>query len=136
VNAELIQVGVTSITSVLASSGLWAWLQKKDSSKDATARLLMGMAYDRITTLGVTYIERGWITRDELEDFQRYFYNPYKILGGNGVAERIMNEVLRLPLKTYTPYTELVQTLRSPEEPTNVRLRVSPGPAEAPAQQP
>ena len=28
-----------------------------------------------------------------------YFYKPYKSLGGNGSAERIMEEVKKLPIK-------------------------------------
>jgi len=129
--ASWIQAVVTPVAAVAASSGFWAYFSKKDNTKDATTRLLMGLAYDQISTLGVGYIKRGWITRDEYDDFLRYFYGPYKTLGGNGVAERIMNEVSRLPLRTYSPYAELVDNLRNNEEPTNVRLRVTPAPAAA-----
>lgn len=106
-----LQLALTSVASVAASSGLWAWIQKKDSAKNATSRLLLGLAYDKIISLGMTYIERGWISRDEFEDFQNYLYQPYKDAGGNGVAERIMYDVSHLPLRSPDRYS-----IRSPQE--------------------
>lgn len=102
------QILATSIASVLASSGFWAFIQRKDSTKRATARLLMGLAYDKITTLGLSYIERGHITKDEFEELRRYLYEPYKELGGNGVADRIMAEVGNLPLLHQSRYSEII----------------------------
>jgi hypothetical protein len=49
--------------------------------------------------LGGEYIERGWISRDEYENLHDYLYKPYKELGGNGSAERVMQEVNKLPIK-------------------------------------
>lgn len=89
----------TAVTSFAASSGFWAYLQSKDTHKSATTRLLMGLSYDKITHLGMKYIERGWISKDEYEDFQKYFYHPYTEFGGNGMADRIMAEVSKLPLR-------------------------------------
>lgn len=45
------------------------------------------------------YIKRGWITKDEYEDLRDYLYKPYKELGGNGSAERIMLEVDKLEIR-------------------------------------
>lgn len=100
---------VAAAASVVASSGFWAFMLRKSEVKSSTTRLLMGLAYVELTTLGMKYIERGGITRDEYEDFCNYFYQPYKALGGNGVAERIMNEVSNLPLQPYNPYSEVLQ---------------------------
>lgn len=97
-----------AMASLLASSGFWAFLQHKTGDKNVTTRLLMGLAYYKITTLGLAYIERGWITKDELEEYQQYFFDPYKALGGNGVAERIWMEVTRLPFRPYGRYEEEV----------------------------
>lgn len=99
--------------------GFWTFLlyrrQKKDNTKDNLTRLVMGHTYDRIVTRGMSYIERGWITKDEYEDFRNYFYDPYKALGGNGVAERIMADVSSLPFKSPRVYYELNQP-RSEQE--------------------
>ena len=100
---------LTAVTSIAASSGFWAYLQSKDKQKSATTRLLMGLAYDKITYLGMRYIERGWITRDEYDDFQKYFYDPYTEFGGNGMADRIMGELSKLPLRRRNIYQEIAE---------------------------
>ena len=61
--------------------------------------MLIGLGHDRIVSLGTAYIERGWITSDEYENLHDYLYDPYRSLGGNGTAERIMKEVGKLELK-------------------------------------
>lgn len=100
-----LQLVLTSVATVVASSGFWAWMMKRFSSKDAITRLLLGLAYDKIVTVGMTYIDRGWISKDEYEDFRNYLYQPYKDAGGNGVAERIMLDVSRLPLRSPDRYS-------------------------------
>lgn len=92
------------VASVAASSGFWAYILKKDTARDATTRVLMGLTYHQITSLGMEYIKRGWITREEFEEYQRYFFDPYKALGGNGVAERIFLEVKELPFYPHSRY--------------------------------
>lgn len=93
-----LQMAVTIVTSVLASSGFWAFLQKHFDKNDATKRLLIGIGHDRIMYLGLQYISRGSITADEYENLHDYLYLPYKENGGNGSAARIMNEVEKLPI--------------------------------------
>lgn len=90
---------LTIVASIGASSGFWAYLQKRDTRKDATTQLLLGLAHDRIVFLGMSYIDRGWITKDEYEDLIKYLYNPYSSFGGNGLAEKVMSEVIKLPMQ-------------------------------------
>lgn len=90
----VVQAIVTIVCSVLASSGLWAFLDKRASKKDVKVDMLIGLAHDRILYLGIYYLERGdWITRDEYENLHDYLYAPYEKLGGNGSARRVMMEV-------------------------------------------
>lgn len=98
---------VTVLGSVIASSGFWAYLQRKDDSKKAMYRLLRSLAYAELMRQGLTYIDRGWISRDELEEYEEGLYGPYKAFGGNGVAERIRSDVVRLPIKSYHRYSEI-----------------------------
>jgi len=100
---------LTVVTSVGASSGFWAYFQKKDNQRNATIQLLLGLAHDRITFLGMKYIERGWITKDEYEDYIKYLYAPYSHFGGNGLAERVMNEVAKLPFRSVNPIVQIVE---------------------------
>lgn len=90
---------VTVFVTVLASNGFWVILQKKFDRNSTEKALLVGLAHDRIIYIGKAFIARGWITYDEYEDFMKYLYEPYKKYGGNGAAERISDEVKKLPLK-------------------------------------
>ena len=96
------QIIITIFSSVLASSGLWAYIQKKAERKDVKTQMLIGLAHDRIIFLGMSYIERGWITQDEYENLYEYLYKPYEAMGGNGSAKRIMTEVNALPIHKHT----------------------------------
>lgn len=96
--SPLLQMAVTVICAVLASSGFWAWMSARRDKKDAKTRMILGLGHDRIVTLAMSYIERGWITQDEYEDLNKYLYSPYREMGGNGTAERLMTEVKKLPI--------------------------------------
>ena len=93
------QMVITIICSVLASSGFWVWITQKSERKDVKTEMLIGLGHDRIVYLGTLYIERGYITLDEYENLHEYLYKPYEKMGGNGSAKRIMNEVNKLPIK-------------------------------------
>ena len=97
-------------TAVFASQGLWALIlylvQRKDKKKDKEdtelknqSQMLLGLGHDRIIYLGTKYIEDGYVTEDEFENLNKYLYEPYKALGGNGTAEKIMDDVRNLPIR-------------------------------------
>ena len=92
------QILLTIFSSVLASSGLWAYITKRLEKKDVKTEMLIGLGHDRIMYLGMAYIERGYITSDEYENLYEYLYKPYEKMGGNGSTKRIMNEVNKLPI--------------------------------------
>lgn len=93
------EIIVTVVCSVIASSGFWAFIQKRTDKNDVKTRMLVGLAHDRIVYLGMAYIDRGWITQDEYENLYDYLYSPYKELGGNGSAKRVMEEVQKLEIR-------------------------------------
>jgi hypothetical protein len=117
-----LQLALTSLVTLGASSGFWAYLQHKDRVKSAETRLLMGIAYEQIMTLGGAYIIRGWVTKDEYEGLRKDFYEPYKALGGNGVAERVMNEVEKMPFRPYSQYEAIFQSREHHREINDVRV--------------
>lgn len=97
--SELEQMFMVGFATFLASSGgFWIYLKKRSEDKDAGAKLLLGLAHYKIVDLGMDYINKGFVTKDEYDDLVRYFYDPYVALGGNGSVERIMRLVQRLPL--------------------------------------
>lgn len=96
---------ITAISTVLASSGFWTFMSKHSDRHSTTNKILLGLAHDKIIELGMKYIDRGSITHDELENLVDYLYKPYKEMGGNGAAERIVNIVLTLPVTNNPPPT-------------------------------
>lgn len=99
---ELTIVLITILGNIAISSGLWSYLQRRGERGSATTKLLLGLAHERILILGMEYIERGSITKDEYEDFMKYLYEPYSSFGGNGLAEKVMKEVAGLPFVSNT----------------------------------
>lgn len=95
---EILEMVIPVIISFIASSGFWLFIGNKKERKSLQTDLLLGLAHDRILSLGMVYIERGWISQDEYENLNVYLYKPYESLGGNGSAKRIMQEVDRLPI--------------------------------------
>ncbi len=100
-----LQTFLAVICSLIASSGFWAMIAKRYDKKDTKTDMLVGLGHDRITSLGLSFINRGFIYEDEYENLHDYLYKPYAALGGNGSAKRIMEEVNKLPIRTRT-YTE------------------------------
>lgn len=128
-----LQLALTSLVTLGASSGFWAYLQFKDRTRTATARLLMGIAYEHIMTYGVAYIRRGWATGDEYDELRKYFYEPYRALGGNGAAERVMNEVEKLPFGPHADqrYEATFHGNRESREINDVRVVARQAPTDA-----
>lgn len=104
-----LQTILVAVISVTASSGFWAWVLRKSDRNSAKTQMMMGLAYIELTTLGDHFIKRGYNTRVEYEDLRKYFYEPYRALGGNGVAERVMAQVDALPFISNSQYAEVAQ---------------------------
>lgn len=100
---------VTIICTGLASSGFWAWIIKRTEKKSASTRLLRGLARRQIISEGLSYINRGFVTKDEYEEYQHYTVEPYFELGGNGLAEKIFAEVQTLPIRYRAPTQQEIQ---------------------------
>ena len=88
----------TILITLLASSGFWAFVTMILEKKSARSKMLLGLGHDRIMYLGMKYIEKGEITQSEYENLRKYLYEPYKKMGGNGTAERLMEEVNKLKI--------------------------------------
>lgn len=96
------EIFLTILASVLASSGLWALLQtlivNKQTKDTSERKALLALLHDRIYTEAKHRIAEKTISTEDYDNL-RYLYEPYKALGGNGTCERLMNEVNRLPIK-------------------------------------
>lgn len=85
-------------TLISALFSLWQTRRKKaDGVRDGVKMIL----YDRIKFLGKKYIDRGYITTEELEDLTTMhdIYHDPEGLNGNGFLDALMKNVGKLPLK-------------------------------------
>ena len=94
---KIAEMANPTVTAILGGSGIWAWAKTKADRNDNTAKLLLSVSRNQLITLGRTYIERGYVTMDEYEEFEAE-YQIYSALGGNGLARRIFEQVDDLPL--------------------------------------
>lgn len=97
------EIIIAIVASVFGSTGFWALITaiwNNHTKKVSTeGKMLRGLAHDRICELGEKYIEQGYVTKDEYENLHDYLFVPYRELGGNGTAAKIVEDVKRLPMK-------------------------------------
>ena len=60
---------------------------------------MIGVAQHLIIRESHRLIEQGYMSSDEYRNIHKGLYKPYKQLGGNGLAEKLMNDVVHLPIK-------------------------------------
>lgn len=82
-------------------SGLFNLWQARRKRQDGVREGIKILLYDRIKHLGKQYIERGYISAEELEDLttMHEIYHDPDGLNGNGFLDAIMRNVKQLPIK-------------------------------------
>lgn len=85
------------LSAVFGAPGLWAFVKTKTDQNNNAAKLLLSVSKNQLTALGRVYLERGYITMDEYEEYEAE-YKIYTSLGGNGLARRIFKQVDELPM--------------------------------------
>lgn len=73
-------------------------LAQKDMQQEIRwhGEAIAGLEHDRIIHVGEGFIQKGKITLSEYDDINKYLYEPYKKLGGNGTAEDVMDRLKEL----------------------------------------
>lgn len=94
--SHTIELIVAVVIAVLGSNGLWAVIQNVMGIKTARDRMILGLGHAEIFRLCEKYLHRGGITKEELEDLDKYLYKPYHDLGGNGTAAAMIEQVKKL----------------------------------------
>ena len=97
--------GYQIIIAIIGSNALSALISaivtfcgQRRQKKDSTTAGLRILLYDRLKHLAKSYIARGWITTEELEDLMQ-MHKVYHDLGGNGYLDKLMEQVHRLPVR-------------------------------------
>lgn len=75
---------------------------KEDKLSEELSSIKCGLRvllYDRIKHLGEAYLDRGYITIEELEALTSMHQVYHNELGGNGFLDTLMKQVKNLPIK-------------------------------------
>lgn len=94
---KLVEMTNPAITALLGGSGIWAWLKTRTDRDNFEDRLLLQVARNQLVSQGRFYLDRGYITMDEYEEYENE-YATYSRLGGNGLARRVFKQVDELPI--------------------------------------
>lgn len=95
----LVQSLITIAVAIISSSGVWGLFNLAIQRKSDTTRLLIGVAHHLIVRESHRLLEQGYMTSEEYRNLRKGLYERYKQLGGNGLAEKMVNEVEKLPIK-------------------------------------
>ena len=101
---QLLALGFTGLYTIIASAGFWSFFSHRQKSKDAEVILLLGLTRVVYQQIADNYIQQGWIHREDYENLITDIYAPYKTLGGNSTADRIMNDLGTLPLRSSSSF--------------------------------
>ncbi len=96
---DLLIAAIGIIAAIFGGQGFWMWVMHRNEDKSNEDRLIMGIGYTKIIERCEYYIKRGWIDADEYHELHHYLFKPYRELGGNGTADRLMKIVEGLPAK-------------------------------------
>lgn len=94
---KLAELANPAVTALLGGSGIWAWLKTRTDRNDSEDKLLLQVARNQLVAQGRFYLDRGYITMDEYEEYE-FEYDIYSRLGGNGLARRVFKQVDELPI--------------------------------------
>lgn len=85
------------LSALFGAPGVWAFVKSKTDRNNYGMALLLEVSKNQILELGRVYLDRGYITMDEYEEFEAE-YKLYSTLGGNGLARRVFKQVDDLPI--------------------------------------
>lgn len=89
---------ITIAVALISSSGIWGLFSLALKKKNDTTKLMIGVAQHLIVRESVRLLEQGYMSTDDYKNVNKGLYEPYKQLGGNGLAEKMMSDVSNLPI--------------------------------------
>lgn len=95
--SKIVEFANPLLSALFGAPGMWAYVKSKTDHNNNAAKLLLSVSKNQLVMLGRTYLERGYITMDEYEEYEAE-YQVYSALGGNGLARRIFKQVDDLPM--------------------------------------
>lgn len=100
INALSLAVFGASIFGIMkwAVSKITRGIQQDRDEREVINAALVAILHNKIYKNGLDYIDKGCISIGELTDLEK-LYAPYLAMGGNSVAQSIMQRVKTLPIK-------------------------------------
>ena len=86
------------VISALSSTGLFSFLQFLITRRGALTKAVQAILRDRMLALSEEYLQRGYITLHERDNYTS-LYDAYKGVKGNTFVDDLYKEVMDLPLK-------------------------------------
>ena len=90
-------LGIPSFAGAILLS-IFNFVKSKHSSNKLIRDGVIAILHNKIYTLGKQYIERKYVTIEDMKDFE-YLYNAYHALGGNGTGTEIYERVKNLSIR-------------------------------------
>lgn len=85
--------------TIFASTGFWTLINRILDKRSDRRMMVLGLTYLGIKMSCKAILDRGYVQMEELEDLEKYLYEPYKRMGGNGTAEAMLMKIKQLPNK-------------------------------------
>lgn len=81
--------------------------EQETAEQAALKEAVLALLHDRLYSLSRFYIDRGWITIQDLDNLE-YLYTAYHALGGNGTGTELFMRCKALPIRALpiAPITE------------------------------
>lgn len=73
-------------------------LEHIEEQQELQRLALLAMLHDSIYNEGATYLDQGYITPDQLDNFNK-LYQPYQAMGGNSTGHTMSVQVNQLSIK-------------------------------------
>lgn len=96
----IVQTLVTIAVALIGSSGVWGVFTMIIQKRNVSTLLLIRIAQHLLVTEAYRLLEQGYMSTDEYKNITKGLYEPYKLLGGNGLAEKLINDVSKLPMRS------------------------------------
>ena len=85
------------VGAIFASGGFWTWVSDKRHKRTPSDDMILALGHDKIYYLCRRYLREGEIKHSEYDNLL-HLYKPYKEMGGNGTAEKLMKEIENIKL--------------------------------------
>lgn len=96
----LVQTLVTIAVALISSSGVWGVFTMLIQKRSTSTMLVLRVTQYIIVVEANRVLQQGYMTADDYDIIMKDLYEPYKLLGGNGLAEKLVNDVTKLPIRS------------------------------------